>query len=191
MQGNLDWATGMFCLIVWSSFWSPFQRSSFGHFCQRSSFWWLFPNLFFFWFPSQAGEVTAVERMASSPYHVSSYIFSHISHIFPLIFSPIFLIYFRRNFPMRFPHPNKNSHTCRSGWQDIAFTQPPKIFAHFRDISFISLQHFEVLLNKQLVFSRIDWTILFWEILISAQVREGLLCWVGLDEEGHSKCQHK
>ena len=129
--------------------------------------------------------------MASSPYHVSSYIFSHISHIFPLLFSPIFLIYFRRNFPMRFPHPNKNSHTCRSGWQDIAFTQPPKIFAHFRDISFISLQHFEVLLNKQLVFSRIVGTILFWEILISAQVREGLLCWVGLDEEGHSKCQHK
>ena len=83
MQGNLDWATGMFCLIVWSSFWSPFQRSSFGHFCQRSSFWWLFPNLFFFWFPSQAGEVTAVQRMASSPYHVSSYIFSHISHILP------------------------------------------------------------------------------------------------------------
>ena len=110
---------------------------------------------------------------------------------FPLIFSPIFLVYFRRNFPMRFPHPNKNSHTCRSGWQDIAFTQPPKIFAHFRDISFISLQHFEVLLNKQLVFSRIVGTILFWEILISAQVREGLLCWVGLDEEGHSKCQHK
>ena len=79
---NLDWATGMFCLIVWSSFWSPFQRS----------FLWLFPNLFFL--------VTFFQISSSSDFRLRQVRWQLFNgwpvHLitFPLIFSPIFLIYF-------------------------------------------------------------------------------------------------
>ena len=100
-----------------------------------------------------------------------------------------FLLYFLPYFSYKKIHTQTNFHTCHSGWQDIAFRQPPKIlhiFVTCRDISFINLQHS----SSSLCSAELLWQILFWEILISAQVGEGL-CGVGLNEEGHSKCQHK